>query len=167
MDWRELMNMVSRQWRHLLKSDDDTTKLFCGWFHTNGEEDPAFVCRCTAAFTVSCVQWYNISLPLPVLCYTVGTHSRCLREWDRLLENWTVFSMKLRLSSPIEDSMGRRKMRKKKKILFFYGKVTTFGRDPDRWRWTNGGRFLDYTTKEGRESIVDRNPRVTRASEIW
>ena len=33
--------------------------------------------------------------------------------------------------------------------------------------WTNGGRFLDYTTKEGRESIVDRNPRVTQASEIW
>ncbi len=56
---------------------------------------------------------------------------------------------------------------KEKKNLFFYGKVTTFGRDPDRWRWTNGGRFLDYTTKEGRESIVDRNPRVTRASEIW
>ena len=33
-------------------------------------------------FTLYCLQFYHISLPIPAKCYTVGTYSRCLREWE-------------------------------------------------------------------------------------
>ena len=39
--------------------------------------------------------------------------------------------------------------------------------DPDRWRWIDGGHFLDYTTKDGRDNILNRNPGTTRAADKW
>ena len=35
---------------------------------------------------------------------------------------------------------------------FFYGKVATLGWDLDRWRWIDGGHFLNYTIKDGCDS---------------
>ena len=53
----------------------------------------------------------------------------------------------------------------KEEVVFFSGKVATLGWDPDRWRWANGGHFLDYTTKAGRDSITNRTPDITRAGD--
>ena len=49
---------------------------------------------------------------------------------------------------------------KKNEVLFFYGKVTTLGWDPDIWRWVDGGHFLNYTTKDGRDSIINRTREI-------
>ena len=57
--------------------------------------------------------------------------------------------------------------KERKKNLFLYGKLATLGWDPNRWRWSDGGRFLNYTTKGGRETIVSRNPGVTRVAKKW
>jgi hypothetical protein len=45
--------------------------------------------------------------------------------------------------------------------------VATLGWDPNRWRWIDQGRFLNYTTKDGRESIINRNPCTTHATYKW
>lgn len=74
-DWEELINKISGQWRHLLDTDKDTA----GRYYVNGEENPAFVFQCDSDFTPECLQWHNLMLPLPVQCFTVGTHSRYLR----------------------------------------------------------------------------------------
>ena len=64
------------------------------------------------------------------------------------------------------DALGTEKGREKKEeIMFFYGKIATLEWDPDRWRWMDGGHFLDYTTKDGRDFIGNRNPCTTRAAE--
>ena len=42
--------------------------------------------------------------------------------------------------------------------MFCYGKVATLGWDPDKWRWVDGGRFLNYTTNDGRHYSINRNP---------
>ena len=41
------------------------------------------------------------------------------------------------------------------------------GWHPDRWQWIDEGHFLDYTTKDGRDSIINRNPGTTRAVDKW
>lgn len=51
-------------------------------FYVDEEEDPAFVFCSDNDFAPPCMQWHNLKLPLLVQCYTVGTHSRCLREWE-------------------------------------------------------------------------------------
>ena len=53
------------------------------------------------------------------------------------------------------------------KISFFYGKLATLGWDPDRWRWIDEGHFLDYATKDGRDSITNMHLGITRAMEKW
>ena len=52
-------------------------------------------------------------------------------------------------------------------ITFFYGKTATLRWDSDRWRWTNGSRFFNHTTKMGRNSVIIRIPGVTRAAKKW
>jgi hypothetical protein len=39
--------------------------------------------------------------------------------------------------------------------------------DPDRWRWSEGCCFLDYTTKLGREFITKRMEGVNNAIDKW
>jgi hypothetical protein len=39
--------------------------------------------------------------------------------------------------------------------------------DPNMWRWIDGGQFLNYTTKDGRETIINRNPCTTCAADKW
>ena len=75
-------------------------------------------------------------------------------------------SMKSKLSTPREGPKAKGR-KKEKKNLFLYGKLATLGWDPNRWRWSDGGRFLNYTTKGGRETIVSRNPGVTRVAKKW
>jgi hypothetical protein len=56
-----------------LDVDDDTTypRQWLG-FYVEGEEDPAFIFECESDFVPECLQWHNLTLPLPVQCYTVG-----------------------------------------------------------------------------------------------
>lgn len=54
---------------------------------------------------------------------------------------------------------------KRKKIIFFYVEVASLEWDLDRWRWMDGDHFLNYTTKDGKEPISNRNPDATRAGE--
>ena len=61
----------------------------------------------------------------------------------------------------------KKKEEEKEYILFFYGKVASLEWDPDRWRWMDGGRFLNYTTKDGMEVIRNRSPGATRAVDKW
>ena len=114
-----------------------------------------------------CVEWYNLPLPFPVSCYTVGTHSRCLRVWERALGEMDGFFHEVKVIRTHRGPTGKGESEKKKKILLFYGKVATLGWDPDRWRWRDGSCFLNYSTKGGRETIVSRNPEITRTVEKW
>lgn len=82
-DQEDLTNTIVGQWHHLLDTDEDTAdaRQWLG-FYEEGEEDPTFVFRCDTNFTPECLQWHNVTLPLPVQCFMVGTHSLCLREWE-------------------------------------------------------------------------------------
>ena len=111
------------------------------------------------------MQSQHLNLPLSVQCFTVGTHSRCLREWEKPGGELRGFFHKVKI---IHTQRGpKREGEDKEQITFFYGKIATLGWDPDRWRWSDGGRFLDYTTKDGREAISKRNPNTTRAADKW
>lgn len=48
-------------------------------FYYIGAGDLVFVVECSNAFILLGKQQYHLSL----LCFTVGTHSRCLHEWRR------------------------------------------------------------------------------------
>ena len=82
-EWDMVVNKVSDKWRDLLESDADTTHPghWLG-FYATGKDEPAFVFQCVNTFALLCCQWHNITLPFPVQCFTVGTHSRCLREGE-------------------------------------------------------------------------------------
>ena len=128
------------------------------------EEDPALVIRCGEEITPECLQRKILTLPFPVQCYTVGTHSRCLREWERPQGELEGFFHKVKI---IHTNREPKREGKREEIIFFYGKLDTLGWDRDRWRWIDGGHFLDYTTKDGRDNILNRSPDTTRAADKW
>ena len=122
------------------------------------------VFQCKEGFTPECLQWHNATLPFPTQCYTVGTHSRCLRIWERPLGQVEGYFHKVKV---IHTYRRLKKEGEREQIIFFYGNLATLGWDLDRWRWIDGGHFLDYTTKDGRDSIINRNPNTTHAAEKW
>ena len=154
-------------WRAIL--DDDLNTTYAGtWvgLYGEGREDPIFVVQCTSEFTPLCLQYLNVSLPIPAPYFTVGTHSRCLMAWERPVGDiggiFHVVKNMHTTRGPKKD-----KEEDKEEITFFYGKVATLTWDPDRWRWGDGGHFLNYTTKSGREIIASRKPETTRAGDKW
>ena len=58
--------------------------LFSPWigFNKIGEMDLVYVMQCSAIFTLSCMHHDHFSMPLLVKGFTLGTHFRCLREWE-------------------------------------------------------------------------------------
>jgi hypothetical protein len=110
------------------------------------------------------MQWHNLTLPIPVQCFTVGTHSWCLREWEHPLGEMEGFFHKVKIN---HTNRGPKKEEKRDEVIFFYRKVATLGWDPDRWRWIDGSRLLDYTTKDDRDSVINKNPGATRARDKW
>ena len=163
--WEEMTDEISTQWRQLQESKEDTT--YAGhWlgFYVGREEDLALVLRCDEDFTHECMQRNTLTLPLPVQCFTVGTHSRCLREWEHPQGELEGFFHKVKI---IHTNRGPKKEGKREEIIFFYGKLATLGWDPDKWRWIDGGRFLNYTTKDGRDNILNMNPGATQAADKW
>ena len=165
-DWDEVTNKISEQWCNLLEGDEDIA--YPGqWlgFYLKDEEDPVCVFQCKMDFKPECLQCHNATLPFPMQCYTIGTHSRCLSVWERPLgELEGYFHIKVKV---IHTDRGPKKEGEKEKIIFFYGKLATLGWDPDRWQWIDKDHFLNYTTKDGRNSIINRNPGTTRAAEKW
>ena len=91
-DWFKLTGKIVEQWRHNLEGDVDAThpRQWIG-FYINGEEDATFVMKCVTDFSPQCMQLHNLSMPLHVQCFTVGTHSRCLREWEKPTSEWVGF----------------------------------------------------------------------------
>ena len=163
--WREVVSKVAENWRHLLEMEEDPA--YPGqWvgFYEGDEEEPVFVLRCSTDYTPNCLQRYNVFLPLPVKCFTVGKYSRCLREWKEPRGEATGFYHKVKI---IHTNRGPTVDGEREEVVFFYGKLATLGWDPDRWRWIDGGKFLNYTTKDGREAITNRNPGTSRAGDKW
>ena len=74
-NWNKLTDKISRKWCYLLEEDDILHAILWVGFYINGENDLAFVFQCTTAFTVSCVQWCNI---------TSHFFSGLLHSWDPL-----------------------------------------------------------------------------------
>lgn len=56
---------------------------------------------------------------------------------------------------------------KKEEITFFYGKLTTLKWDPHRWRWVGGFYFLNYTTKMGRDGIINMYFDTSQVADKW
>jgi hypothetical protein len=84
-DWIELTGNIAEQWRHKLEDDSDITHhgQWIG-FYANGEEDPTFVLQCVTGFSPPCMQLHNLSMPLLLQCFMVGTRSRCLNGKNQL-----------------------------------------------------------------------------------
>ena len=119
------MDEISRKWRQLLDTKDD--KAYTGqWvgFYVVDKEDPVFVLRCGDEFIPECMQKITLTLPLPELCYTVGTHSRCLRGWENPQGEFEGFFHKIKI---IHTHRGPKKDGKREEIIFFYGKLATMG----------------------------------------
>ena len=164
-EWVDMIDKIGGKWRNLLEKDEDTA--YPGqWlgFYKREEEDPVCVFQCVEGFTPECLQWHNATLPFPTPCYMVGTHSRCLRVWERPLGEIEGYFHKVKI---IRTKRGPTKEGEREEIIFFYGKLATLGWDPDRWRWIDGGHFLDYTTKGGRDAIINQNAGTTRAAVKW
>jgi hypothetical protein len=115
---RSSLIKISGQWRHLLEDEEDTA--YPGqWLsvYVEGEEDPTFVLCCDLDFTHKCLQWHNLTLPLPVQCFTVGTHSRCLRVWEQHpLREMAGFFHKVKI---IQFNRGPKKERENEVILLW------------------------------------------------
>ena len=153
------------QWCNLLEADEDTA--YPGhWlgFYTNGEKDPTFILRCNNDFTPICLQRYDIILPIPVQCSTVGTHSRCLRTWERPFGEFQGFFYMIKI---IHTNRGAKEGRGTRRYHLLLRQKDLSRVGPDRWRWKDNGRFLNYTTKEGQEFITNSNSGSTRAEDKW
>ena len=161
--WVDITCKIADQWCNLLEFEEDTA-IPGHWLglYIQGEEDSAFVIRCDKDFTPACLQRYKLTIPIPTQCYTVGTHSRCLRTCDR--PNGEVEEI-FYMVKVIHTNRGPKKEGEQDEIIFFYGKLAFLRWDPDRWRWMDGGRFLNFTTKDGREFITNNNPGSTRAGD--
>ena len=160
-----LVDKIADKWRCLLEDNEDTT--YQGeWvgFYVDGEDDPALVLRCEVEYAPTCMQLHHLVMPLPVQCFTVGTHSRCLREWEKPEGELVGFFHEAKI---IQTHRGPKREGDKEQLTFFYGKIATLGWDPNRWHWSDEGRFLDYTTKDSMETINKRNPGATRAADKW
>jgi hypothetical protein len=92
--------------------------------YEEGKEDPAFVVRCVSEFTLSCFQPYNITLFIPAKCFTVGTYSRCLREWEHPDGDVEGYFHEVKI---FHTNRGPKKKEgeEREEVIFFYGKVTT------------------------------------------
>lgn len=164
-DWDLFINKLSGKWRQLLENDTVTTHAgqWLG-FYVAGGEDPAFVLQCTQDFSPQCMHYQHLSMPLQVQCYTMGTHSRCLSLWEKPIGEMEGLFHEVKF---IHTTRGQKKEGEIEKIIFFYGKTSTLRWDPVRWRWVEGGHFLNYTIKLGRDFITKRTEGVNHAADKW
>lgn len=81
--WALLTSKIINQWRHLLEDDPLITHpgQWVGLYN-EGVDNLGFVVRCSYEFTPLCTHQHHIIMPLSNKCFTVGTHSICLGEWE-------------------------------------------------------------------------------------
>ena len=87
-------------------------------FYEGDEGEPIFVLRCSTDYTPVCLQRYNIFLPLPVECFTVGKYSRYLREWNNPRGEATGSYHKVKI---IHTNRGPTIDGEREEVVFFYG----------------------------------------------
>lgn len=135
----------------MVEADLDITHpgLWIG-FYKVGVEDPIFIQQSLTGFTPPCMRLHHLFLPLPIQCFTVGTQSRCLSEWENPNGDMVGLFHEVKI---IHTTKGGKKT-KREEIIFFYGKMATLSEDYDRWRWIEGYRFLNYTMKFGRDPNI-------------
>lgn len=136
-DWTKLTGKFS-EWRNKLEDDSNTTHpgQWLG-FYVDGGEDPTFVMKCVAGFSPSCMQLQSLSMPILVQCFTVGTHSRCLRGWEKPTRDMDGFFHKVKSYIPLEAR--RRKVSKRISFLFMLQRPRLNGTR------IGGGGLMDLT----------------------
>lgn len=75
-NWITFATKVLAQWRHML--DNYMNIMLPGqWIGLckDIEADLTFVMQCSTTFIPSYIHYYHFSMPLPIKCSTVGTHS--------------------------------------------------------------------------------------------
>lgn len=144
------------KWRHVLEKNLEATYHSQWlWFYYNSEDNPAFVMQ-YANDSIPCGRLqHQVSIPLIVKCFTADTHLRCLSEWERPTGEFSGFSHQVKI---IYVFKGPKENCKQEKIAFFYGKEATMGWNPDCWRWVEGFHFPNYTTKFGRDLVINMVP---------
>ena len=113
-DWTMITDKISRQWRHLMDVHSDTTHLgqWIGLYIDRGE-DLALALQCVTEFSPPCMQLHHLSMPLPVQCFTVGTHYQCLlREKENLIKDMIGFLHEMKC---IHTTKGLKKEGERKK----------------------------------------------------
>lgn len=113
---------------------------------------------------LSCMQLHHLFMHLPVQCFMVGTHSRCLRQWENPTRDMVGFPHEVKI---IHTTRGPKRGEVKEEIIFYYGKMATLSWDVDCWRWIDEYCFFNYTIKFGRDFVINMNPRITRAADKW
>lgn len=107
---------------------------------------------------------HNLTLPLWYNALWLATWHSLTVPWGMGAptrgDGWFFHEVKI-----YHTNRGPKKEGERNKVIFFYGKMVILGWDMDWWRWIDGGRFLDYTTKDGKNSILNKNPGVTRAAD--
>lgn len=56
---------------------------------------------------------------------------------------------------------------KKEDVTFFYGNEANLFWNSNHWQWREGLGFLNYTTKFGRDTIINKILGSTKAAEKW
>ena len=82
-----------------------------------GGGDPVIVVRCVVGFAPPSMTFQHLNMLLLVQWFTVGTHSRCLREWKTLM---TSFFHEVKV---IYTTRGSKMEEEEEEIFFFYGKL--------------------------------------------
>ena len=122
--------------------------------------------RCVLEFTPSCLQLYNMSLAIPAKCYTVGTYSRCLREWEYPIGELEGYFHEVKVNYTNRGAKKEGEEEREEVIFFLRQSSHSFlGSGPIVMgrRWL----VLDYTTKGGREILISKNQGSTRAADKW
>ena len=132
------MGKLSEKWRHWLEEDSDT--VYQGqWvgFYNEVEGDLALVIHCTNEFAPTCMQLHHLSLPIPVQCCTVGTYSRCHKEWENPVGSIVGFFHKVKIIHTTQ-----KKKVSEKKLGYFTGKWLPWVGTPTGGAGPTGTNFL-------------------------
>ena len=158
-----LINKLSKKRRHMLENELDATYAgqWVGFYM--GEEDPTFVLQYTRDFTPLCMHLQYLVMPLPIQCFMVVTHSRCLDEWDKPTREMDGLFHEVKT----RHTEGKTRKRKKTKSHFSMVKRPLLAAIQTCGTWVEGCHFLNYTMKELRDFITKRTEGVNNAADKW
>ena len=100
--------------------EEDSDTVYQGqWvgFYNEVEGDLALVIHCMNEFAPTCMQLHHLLLPIPVQCCTVGTYSRCHKEWKNPVGSIVGFFHKVKIIHTTQ-----KKKVSEKKLGYFTGK---------------------------------------------